>query len=219
MSMVVSKEKITEAIREAISKSKKRRFKQSVEMIVVLRDVDPKTPEGRIREIIFLPYKPNKEVKICVVADGDMLLKAKEAKVYKVLSRKDIQAIMGDKKAAKKIAQECDWVLVRTDLMALAGRTLGPALGPRGKIPVPVPPTADIKAVVERYKRAVFIRTKDQPQIMCRIGTEDMPPEQLAENALAVLSSLEAKLKNPTYNIAKIIVKTTMGPPVIVKGR
>jgi len=219
MSMVVSKEKIMEAIKEAISKSKKRRFKQSVEIIVVLRGVDPKTPEGRIREVVFLPYKPNKEVRICVVADGDMLLKAKETDAYKVLSREDIQSIMGNKKAAKKIAQECDWVLVRTDLMAIAGRTLGPALGPRGKMPVPVPPSADIKAVVERYKRAVIIRTKDQPQVMCRIGTEDMPLEQLAENALAVLSSLEARLKNPTYNIAKIIIKTTMGPPVEVKIR
>ncbi|WFO75849.1 50S ribosomal protein L1 [Desulfurococcaceae archaeon MEX13E-LK6-19] len=213
---VVSKEQLVEAIKKAIETSPKRNFKQSIEMIIVLRDVDPRSPEGRIRETIFLPKGISKEVKVCVVADGEMVEKAKEAGAYRVITKSELQSL--GKKEAKKIAQECDWVLVRTDLMAQAGRILGPALGPRGKIPVPVPPAADIKTIIERYKRAVFIRTKDQPQIMCRIGAEDMNPDDIAENALSVLSAIEAKLRTPTYNIAKVIVKTTMGPPIEVKA-
>jgi len=212
--VVISKDKIVEAVKKALENSVKRRFKQSVELIVVLRDIDPRSPEGRIRETIFLPKEIKKEVRICVVADGETAVKAKEAGAYKVITKAELTGI--DRKTAKKIAQECDWVLVRTDLMALAGRILGPALGPRGKIPVPVPPTADIASVMNRYKRAVFVRIKDQPQIMCRIGTEDMDPEEIAENALAVLSTLEAKLPNPAHNMSKIIIKTTMGPPVEV---
>lgn len=214
---VVEKQQLVEAIKKAIKSSPRRKFKQSLDLIIVLRDVDLKSPEGRIRETVFLPKGISKEVKICVVADGEMVERAKKAGAYKVITRSELQSL--GKKEAKKIAEECDWVLVRTELMAIAGRILGPALGPRGKIPVPVPPTADIKTVIERYKRAVFIRTKDQPQIMCRIGVEDMDPEDIAENALSVLSSIEAKLKTPTYNIAKIIVKTTMGPPIEVKAR
>ncbi len=209
------REKLEEAIRKCIECSEKRNFKQAVEMIVVLRDVDPRTPEGRIREIVILPHKPNKDVKICVVADGDMALKARESGAYKVLTKEDLQGM--SRKEAKKVAQECDWVLVRADMMPLAGRTLGPALGPRGKIPVPVPPNADIAAMIERYKAAVLIRTKDHPVVMCRIGTEDMEPSKLVENALRVLSTLEEKLKNPAHNIARIVVKTTMGPPVEVE--
>lgn len=217
MSEVVSKEKIKELIVEAIGKSKKRKFKQSVELILVLRDVDIKSPEGRIRETIFLPYKPNKDIKICVVAEGDMAIKAKEAGAYRVITRDDLKVLSENRKAAKKLARECEWVLVRTDLMGLAGRILGPALGPRGKIPVPVPINANIIALIETYKKAVYVRTKDQPQIMARIGTEDMDVEQLAENALAIISTISAKLKNPKYNIAKIVVKTTMGPAVEYK--
>ncbi len=209
---------IEAAVKEAIEASPPRKFKQSVELIVVLRDVDPRTPEGRIREIVFLPNQPKKHVRICVVADGDMAIKAKEV-ADKVLTREDIQSIMGNKKAAKKIAEECDWVLVKTDLMPIAGRTLGPALGPRGKIPVPVPPTADIHAYVERYRKAVLIRTKDQPQIMCRVGTIDMSIKDIVDNIQAVLQALESKLRNPPYNIARVIVKTTMGPPIEVKLR
>ena len=217
MSEVIPKETLAKAIEEAIKSSKKRRFKQSVELIVVLRDVDIRSPEGRIRETIFLPHPPRKEVKICVIADGDMALKAKEAGAYRVVSREELKLMAENRKLAKKLAQECDWVLIRTDMMGQAGRVVGPALGPRGKIPVPVPITADIKAIINMYRRAIFIRTKDQPQIMCRIGTEDMNPEELAENAFVVISTVASKLKNPRYNIAKIVVKTTMGPAVEVK--
>jgi len=53
---------------------------------------------------------------------------------------------------------------------------------------------------------------------MTAIGTVDMKPEDLAENALAVISALEAKLPQGQANIGRIIVKTTMGIPVEVRG-
>ena len=214
----VPKENLLEAIAEALNSAPKRKFKQSVDMIIVLRDIDPRSPEGRIRETVFLPHPPKKHVRVCVVADGDMALKAKEV-ADRVITREELQELQGNRKAAKKIAEFCDWVLVKVDLMPLAGRTLGPALGPRGKAPIPVPPNADIKVFVERYRNAVRLRTKDQPQVMCRIGTEDMALEQIVENAVRVLQALEGKLKNPQYNIARVIVKTTIGPPVEVRLR
>jgi large subunit ribosomal protein L1 len=213
---IPSKDELKNAIIKAINYSPKRNFRQSIELIIVLRDVDPRSPEGRIRETVFLPRGLGKDKVICVVADGEMAMKAKEAGVHRIIGREELMAL--SKKEAKKIAQECDWVLVRTDLMAYAGRILGPALGPRGKIPVPVPPSADIVAVVKRYKSAVLLRNKDQPQLMTRIGTEDMDPEDLVINAQTILSLLESKLPNGAHNIAKVVVKTTMGPPIEVVG-
>lgn len=213
---VVSREQLENAIREAIRASKKRKFLQSVEMIVVLRDFNPKLPENRIRADILLPKPTSKKARVCVIADGDLALKSREV-ADKVLTSEDLKTLQSDRKAARKIAQEYDWVLVRRDLMPLVGRVLGPFLGPRGKAPIPVPPTGDVKELIERYKDAVRIRVKDQPQIMCKIGTEDMEPGDIAENALAVLSSIEGRLQNPPHNIARIYVKTTMGPVVEVK--
>ncbi len=212
----VPRENLVEAIKKAIVSSPPRRFKQSVDLVIVLRDINPRAPEGRIREIVFLPHPPKKHVSICVVADGDVAVKAREY-ADRVITREELQQI--DRKMAKKIAERCDWVLVKTDLMGLAGRILGPALGPRGKIPVPMPPNVDIKAYIERYRSAVMVRTRDQPQVMVRIGTEDMSPEELADNAIKVLQTVEGKLPNPVHNIARVIVKTTMGPPIEVRLR
>ncbi len=204
------------SLKEAIELARKRNFKESVDLIVVLKDIDLKGPEGRIREIVELPHPPKKEVKICVVADGGTALQAKKLGLT-VITRDELQQM--DKKAAKKLAKRCDWVLVQTDLMGLAGRVLGPALGPRGKAPVPLPPNAPLEVFVKKYSKSVNLRVRKQPQVMCSIGTEDMDPKELAENAMAVMSALERKLPNPQNQIAKVIVKTTMGPPILVVSR
>ncbi len=205
---------LIEAIGRALKLGKPRRFKQSVDLIIVLKDVDIRSPEGRIREIVYLPKKPPKEPRICVVAEGDMEVRARQIEGITVFNRQDILQLRGNRKAAKKIAKRCDWVLVMAPLMGIVGGTLGPALGPRGKAPTPVPPNADIAQVVERFRRAVWVRVRNQPQIMVRIGTEDMSPQDLFENAKAVINAVESKVGR--QKIAKIYVKKTMGPPVMV---
>lgn len=211
---MVAQDKLVEAVKEALALGKPRRFKQSVDLIVVLKDVDLKSPEGRIREIVYLPHKPTKEPKICVVAEGDMALKAREMGL-EVITRDDLAQLRGNRKRAKKIAKRCDWVLVRADLMGMAGGTLGPALGPRGKAPTPVPPAANIEDLVQRFKRAVWLRTRNQPQVMVKVGDEDMKPEEIAENIRAVLQVLNDKYG--PQKIAKIYLKKTMGIPVQVQ--
>ncbi|MEM0368977.1 MAG: 50S ribosomal protein L1, partial [Desulfurococcaceae archaeon] len=138
----------------------------------------------------------------------------KEAGAHRIILSTELREL--NKKQAKKIASECDWILVKPDLMGTVGRVLGPALGPRGKIPVPLPSGGAVKALVSRYKNTVLVRIKDQPVIMTIIGSEDMNPEDLAENAIAVLSAIESKLPARFANIGKLIFKTTMGIPVEV---
>ena len=210
--MPLTKEVLEEAIRKAIELGAGKGFKQSVELQVVFRGVSPKDPEIKFREAVYLPKGSGKPSKVLVVADGDMLLKAKEAGItayradeVKSMSRRQI----------KKLAREFDWVLVRADLMAQMGRILGPALGPRGKAPVPLPVNADIASLVKRYLRSVRLRNKEQAWVGCRIGTEDMDPGDLAENALAVIEKIKAKYKRP-FETTKLYIKTTMGLPIEV---
>ena len=205
---------LAEAVAKALRAGKPRRFKQSVDLVVVLKDVDIKSPSGRLREIVTLPKKPPKEPKICVVAEGDMALKAREVEGVEVIGRAELQEMRNNRKLAKKLAKRCDWVLVQAPLMGLAGGVLGPALGPRGKAPTPVPPNADIKAIIERFRRSVWVRVRNQPQVMVRVGTEDMDPSDIVENIKAVINAIENKLGHG--KIAKIYVKKTMGPPIQV---
>jgi large subunit ribosomal protein L1 len=207
--MPFDREAVVESIRRSLGLGKPRRFKQSVDLVIVLSGLDLKSQEARLREVVILPKVLGRSRRVCFVAEGDMLLEARKLGV-EVYSRDEVQAF--SKKDARRVAERCDWVLVRADLMGIAGRVLGPALGPRGKAPIPVPPNANVRELLDRYSRAVWVRVRNQPQIACSIGAEDMSVEDLAENALTVLDLVESKLG--PGRIGAIYVKKTMSPPV-----
>jgi len=213
--MPLDQKTIMNAIKEAKEKAKKRNFIQSVELIINLQDIDMKSPGGRIQERVELPYpsseKPNK---ICVIASGELALNAKRAKADLIIERDDLKELAGKKKEIRKIANEYDFFIAEAPLMPLVGKILGTALGPRGKMPVPVPPRADIAGLIEKHRKMVFIRMRNQPVIQCRVGTESMNEEKIAENVQVILRVLEGKLKRGIKNIESAYIKMSMGTPV-----
>uniref|UniRef100_A0A7C3WK60 Large ribosomal subunit protein uL1 n=1 Tax=Thermofilum pendens TaxID=2269 RepID=A0A7C3WK60_THEPE len=213
-----SPQELRSALERAVKQARKRRFTQSVEMIVVLQGVDMKKPENRINVTVALPRPPpSKPAKVVVIATGDLALKAREAGADLVLDRESLEKIASDKRGARKLAKKYDFFLAQPDLMVVVGRVLGKYLGPRGKMPQPVPPNAPIALLIERLKGSVRLRSKDQPQIACVIGTEDQPIEHLLENAQAVLEEILKKF--PPHNIRRIYFKLTMGEPVTLSRR
>lgn len=206
---------IINAIREAKEKSKKRNFAQSVELIINLRDIDMKSPEGRIQERVELPHPISEKLnKICVIASGELTLKAKKAKADRVIEKNELEELAGKKKELRKIANEYDFFIAEAPLMPTVGRTMSSALGPRRKMPVPVPPTVDIKSLIKKYRKMVVLRMRNQPVIQCRVGTENMKEEEIAENVQTILRALERKLKRGIKNIKSAYVKMSMGTPV-----
>ena len=210
--------KIGEAIREAKKKSKPRRFTQSVELIITFRDLDVKKPENRINLTVVLPHPPkNKRPKVAVIASGDLALRAREAGADLVIDREELAKIASDKKQIKKIASEYDFFFAQADLMPLVGRFLGRYLGPRGKMPTPVPPNVNISPFIERARRSIRLRMRNQPQVLCRVGSEDQPVEEILKNVEEVLNAITKRI-DPRH-INKVYVKLTMGPVVEVSRR
>ncbi|RLI37786.1 50S ribosomal protein L1 [Candidatus Bathyarchaeota archaeon] len=214
--MPIDDKKVRDAIRELREKTKKRNFNQSVELIINLRDVDMKRPEERIQELIELPHPIGKEVKVCVFATGDMALRARRSGADMVLGREEIEALLNDKKEQRRIANSVDFFLAEPTLMPLIGRVFGSILGPRGKMPRPVPPTADIGREIDRARRMVLVRTRGQPVLHCRVGTENMTDEELTDNIQTVLRRIEGRLRRGMRNIKSVFLKMTMGPSVRV---
>ncbi|MCI0497406.1 MAG: 50S ribosomal protein L1 [Thermoplasmata archaeon] len=204
---------LKEKVIEAIGTPKERKFLESVELAINLKDINLTDPKNRINEEVTLPHGRGRAVKIAAICSGEMALKAKKSADL-VVQVEELEDLAGDKIAAKRVARDHEFFIAEAPLMPVIGKRLGVFLGPRGKMPRPLPPGSDPTPMIENLRRVVRVRTKDRPTFHVPVGTRDMPPEQLAGNINAVLKRLETKLERGMLNVRSIYIKTTMGPAV-----
>ena len=213
---MVDKNSFMKMIEEAKAKATKRKFNQAVELYVILDPYKVKAADVNINEVVNLPNKLATKATVCVLASGDLALRAKKANVEQIVAPDELDRLGTNKKDAKKLARDSDFFLADTSLMPKVGKSLGPYLGPRGKMPLPITVNSPLEAMIERLRSSVRVRTRAHSAISCKIGTEDMESDKLAANALAVLESLEKKLPGGIKSVKKYGVKLAMGG--IAKG-
>ena len=212
MFVMITEVQLAEVIKKAKEETKKRKFKQSIELIINFKDIDVKKGFA-INEVIQLP-KTNSPATVCVIATGDMNQKAKAAKADSVIGNDELIKFQADKRESRKFINKYDFFLADTQIMPTVGKALGQLLGPRGKMPTPVPFNAPIDAFLARFRTSIKVRTRASLSVSCKIGDESMENSDLAINAFTVLSAIEKKLPNGEKNIRKVLIKTTMGKPV-----
>lgn len=213
----IAEKPIIEAVQKALdaSKAQERKFTQSVDLAILLKNVDLSVPKNRIDEDIILPKGRGKPAKIGVFAAGDGASKAK--KVADVVIQPDeFEAFAKNKRNFKKTVNTMTYFLAEAPLMANIGKSLGVVLGPRGKMPRPIPPGSDPAGPISNLRNTVKVRSKDKMVFHTLVGIESMKAEDLADNIEAVLKRVEAKLEHGRMNVGSVYVKTTMGPSVKV---
>jgi large subunit ribosomal protein L1 len=211
---MVEKAKILEAVKTALEKAPKRQFSESIDITINLKNLDMAQPKNRIDETILLPNGTGENIGICVLGKGDIVTQAKDAKVDLIMGPEEIEKLGGQPREARKVAAKYRFFLAETGVMPQVGRFLGPRLGPRGRMPMPIAGGQDIRPIVERLRNSVKIRTKDKTVFSTKVGSTAMKPEQVAENIETILKRVESVLEQGPLNIRSIYVKTTMGPAV-----
>ena len=207
---------IEEAVRQAISTAPERRFKESVDLAINLHNIDMSNPANRVDEEMILPHGRGKPIKIAVFADGETALQAERAGADLVIPGEGVNDLGEEKKEARKMADDFSFFIAETSLMPSIGKNLGPILGKRGKMPMPLPPNADIAPIINRMRNLMKIRSRDRLTFHLTVGTRDMDVQEITENVAAVITKLEQTLKDGKMNVKSIYVKTTMGPAVKV---
>ncbi len=209
----MERESILEKIKELRSSAKKRNFVQSFDLAINLRNVDLRKPENRIKGEVELPHKPKEKRRICFIADTLLpeLKKINDPEV-EILKKENIEGV--SKREAKKLAKRYDFFLCEAPLMPLVGRFLGHALGPRNKMPKPVPPTADPLPFIESAKKTVRFALKNSPVIHVLVGNEKMKDEEVAENIIAVYEKVKSLLPKGEAQIKDAYLKLTMSRAV-----
>ncbi len=208
---------ILEKIKEARAESKKRKFPQTWDLFINLKNINLKRPENRINASLVLPNGTGKDMKVAVFADA----MAQEAKEHAdtVIKKEEIEGLADNKKRLKKLVDEHDWFFGEVSVMALVGKALGAVMGPRGKVPKPIPPRTKIAPVIKDAKSSVRISVRDNPVIHVLVGREGMTDDAVAANAEAVINFVRDRLPKGLESIKSAHIKLTMGRPVKINVR
>ncbi len=211
----MEKTAVLEGIKKLRAGAKKRKFVQTIDMVVNIQHLDVKTL--KINDTIELPSGRGRPAKVIVIADGEPALQAKNAGADMIIGKQNISEWAGKKKEIRKLAGAYDWFIIQAQLMQNFASVFGAMLGPRGKMPVPkdiLGPTENPAKLMARLKKSVRIKVKDQPIIHAPAGVESMSDDELAENILTIYNAILPKLENGVQNVGSVYIKTTMGAPV-----
>jgi len=201
-------------LRQALAelrKLEKRKFEQSIDLLISLKGIDPK--KDNIATIVFIPNKV-KDKKVC-----GFLTKKSDA--VKTVTNLDFPKYK-DKKTLKNLVKEFDFFIAAAPLMPSVATTFGKVLGPAGKMPSPqlgilqVEDEKSIKSLLERISTSIKLRVKEA-SIKTIIGKESMSDEQIIANAMAVYNGLTGVLPIKKDNVKKVMIKLTMSKPIAVE--
>ena len=209
-------ENINNAIKEAIENAPERKFVESMDIQFTIKDVDLKNPTNRIKEEVRLPSGRGRDVRIAMFAAGEAATRAREAGIH-VITPPEIEELGGNKGRAKKVGNQFDFFLSEVPHMGLIGRYLGTVLGPRGKMPRPVPPTLDPGVIAAGLQSTVVVKSGDKMTFQISFGTTKQSQEELNANAMEVYNRVISKLERGIGNIRTLYIKTTMGPSQMVE--
>lgn len=211
---------ILEAVGKARQLGQGKKFKQTFDIIVNLKNLDLKKPEDKVDIFVQLPHGRGKPVKICAFVDDSLVLEAK--KVFdKVIEVTEFPGYAKNKRQLRKLAREYDYFVAQANLMPQIAQTFGKFLGPKGKMPNPkvgcvIPPKVVLQPIIDRLKKTVRLITKNELVLKCPVGIETMSDKDLEENIMVAYNAVMHVLPQKENNLKSFAVKTTMGAPVKV---
>jgi large subunit ribosomal protein L10Ae len=191
------------------AEAKKRKFLETVELQVALKDYDT-SRDKRFSGTVKLQHVPRPRMKICVLGDVVHCEQAQKAGIpFK--SVEDLKKLNKNKKLVKKLAQEFDAFLASQVLIPQIPRLLGPGLNKAGKFPTLIQHTDDIEKKVTDIRSQVKFQLKKVLCMGVAIGNVGMTPEELRMNSLMAINFLVSLLKKNWNNVKKLYIKSTMG--------
>jgi large subunit ribosomal protein L1 len=216
----MEKKDVLTALKRAKENSNKRNFKQTVDLIITLRDIDLKKPDNQVDLFVSLHNSIGRQTKICGLVGGEMVDNAKKELDF-VIDGERFDEYGKDKKKIKKLASEYHFFVAQANLMPKVAAAFGRVLGPRNKMPNPksgciVPPNANLSALKQKLEKTVRILIRTVPQYQIAVGKDEQPEEEVADNILTIYDQLIHHLPGEENNIKSVFVKLTMGPTIKV---
>lgn len=213
----MDKKTIEKALHELKKDSKQRKFKQSVDLIITLKDLNLKNQNEQLDLFITLNHGIGRKLKIAALV-GPELQERAQGVCDLVIPQVDFEKY-SDKRLAKKLGLEYDYFIAQADIMPKIATVFGRVLGPRGKMPNPklgsiLPAKGQIEPLYQRLQKTVRASAKKAPMVQVKVGSVEQSDEEVIENIMLVYNQVLHHLPKEGSNIKSVMLKLTMSKPI-----
>ena len=213
MTSKITNAQVLEAVQQLRGMIKERKFTETIELQVSLKDYDP-AKDKRFVGTVRLPSVHRPNLKICLIADARHEAEAKkEGLDIDVTSLEELKKFNKDKKLVKKWAKQYSVLLASDTVLKKVPVVVGPILTRINRFPTVVGKES-LKAKVIDTRASVKFQLKKVTCLATAVGRVDMSDEDLKSNITMSLNFLASLLKKGWHNVKSVYIKSTMSPSV-----
>jgi large subunit ribosomal protein L10Ae len=205
-------QQMLEAINQILADRKKRKFIESVDLQVNLKNYDTQK-DKRFAGSLRLPVNCRPRMTVCCICDLAHMDIAKKANVP-AMTMEDLKKLNKNKKLVKKMCAGYDAFLASESIIKTIPRVVGPHMNRAGKFPSAVTATESLTEKVEELQSTIKFQLKKVLCLGTCVGHVEMSDEDLRRNVNLSINFLVSLLKKNWQNLKSAYVKTTMGKPV-----
>jgi large subunit ribosomal protein L10Ae len=205
------------AVRETVklmlaeSKEKNRKFTETVELQIGLKNYDPQR-DKRFSGTVKLPSVPRPNMSVCVLGDARDCDEAQKLELP-FMSADDLKKLNKNKKLIKKLAKKYDAFIASETLIKQIPRLLGPGLHKAGKFPTPISHADNMMVKINEIRSTIKFQLKKVLCLGVAVGHVNMEDEELLGNIMLAVNFLISLLKKHWQNVRSLYIKSTMGKP------
>ena len=207
----ISPQQLMECIQTMLKDRKERKFKESVDLQVNLKNYDVQK-DKRFSGSMKLPNVCRPRMTVCLICDLRDEDIAKKAG-FPTQNQDELKKLNKNKKLVKKMCNQYDAFLCSESIIKNVPRLVGPHMNRAGKFPTVIGLNEGIADKVNEIQSTVKFQLKKVLCLGTCVGHVDMTEDQIRQNTVMAVNFLVSLLKKNWQNLKSAYIKTTMGKP------
>ena len=212
----LNQEDLKKAIHAINTERKHRKFVETVDLQIGLKDYDPQK-DKRFAGSVRLPYIAKNRLKAIILGDQIHCDQAQEQGIP-FIDSDGLRKFNKQRKAMKKFFKPYDILLASESIIKQIPKLVGPTLTKLNKFPMSLSHNDDLNNKINEAKATIKFQLK---KVLCMgvgVGNVELSEEEQRQNINLAVNFLSSLLKKNWNNIRTLYIKTSMGKSKRIYG-
>lgn len=212
----LSQDVLKKAIHDINIEKKPRKFVETIDLQIGLKDYDPKK-DKRFAGSIRLPHVPRPKLQAIVLGDQIHCDLAQQLGIP-FMDAEGLKKFNKQRKPMKKFFKPYDILLASESIIKQIPKLVGPNLTKINKFPIAVGPTDNLQEKINEAKASIKFQLKKVLCLGVAVAHVGLSEEEQRQNITLGINFLASLLKKNWNNVRTLHIKTTMGKPQRIFG-